>query len=42
VEQINAINKLYEVGYKAGLLPQMKDVREYMIPKEYKKFRMES
>ena len=40
-EQINAINKLYEIGYKAGLLPCMKDVREYMIPNEYKKVRYE-
>ena len=40
-DQINAINKLYEIGYKAGLLPCMKDVREYMIPSEYKKVRYE-
>ena len=40
-DQINAINKLYEIGYKAGLLPCMKDVREYMIPSEYKKARYE-
>ncbi|GAB6074326.1 menaquinone biosynthesis family protein [Nautilia lithotrophica] len=38
-EQINAINKLYEIGYKAGLIPQIKDIREYMIPKEYKNLR---
>ncbi|WP_456480348.1 menaquinone biosynthesis family protein [Nautilia sp.] len=38
-EQINAINRLYEIGYKAGLLPQIKDVREYMIPQEYKNLR---
>jgi len=38
-EQINAINKLYEIGHKAGFLPQMKDIREYMIPKEYKNLR---
>jgi len=38
-EQINAINKLYEIGHKAGLLPQMKDIREYMIPREYKNLR---
>jgi len=35
-EQINAINKLYEIGYKHNLIPCMKDIREYMIPKEYK------
>ena len=38
-EQLNAINKLYEIGYKANLLPCMKDVREYMIPREYKEAR---
>ena len=38
-EQINAINKLYDIGHKAGLLPRMKDIREYMIPKEYKNLR---
>jgi len=41
-EQIGAINKLYEIGHKAGLLPEIKDVREYMIPKEYKELRMEN
>jgi len=38
-EQIEAINKLYEIGQKANLLPCMKDIREYMIPKEYKELR---
>jgi 1,4-dihydroxy-6-naphthoate synthase len=38
-EQLNAINKLYEIGHDAGLLPCMKDIREYMIPKEYKEER---
>ena len=38
-EQIEAINKLYELGYKKGLLPCIKDIREYMIPKEYKNLR---
>ena len=38
-EQINSINKLYEIGYKHNLLPCMKDIREYMIPKEYKNLR---
>ena len=38
-EQINAINKLYEIGYKHNLLPCMKDIKEYMIPKEYKDLR---
>jgi 1,4-dihydroxy-6-naphthoate synthase len=38
-EQIDAINKLYEIGYKANLLPCIKDIREYMIPKEYKEIR---
>jgi len=41
-EQINAINKLYEIGYKYNLLPCMKDIREYMIPKEYKNLRYEN
>ncbi len=38
-DQINAINRLYEIGHKASLLPEMKDIREYMIPKEYKNLR---
>ncbi len=38
-EQINAINRLYEIGHKHNLLPCMKDIREYMIPKEYKDLR---
>ena len=41
-EQIESINKLYEIGHKAQLLPYMKDVREYMIPKEYKRLRFEA
>jgi len=40
-EQINAINKLYEIGYKHNLLPCMRDIREYMIPKEYKNLRFD-
>lgn len=40
-DQINAINKLYEIGHKAGLIPKIKDVREYMIPKEYKNIRFD-
>jgi len=39
-EQINAINRLYEIGYKAGLIPKTEDVRKFMIPKEYKQTRM--
>ena len=39
-EQLNAINKLYEIGHDAGLLPCMKDIREYMIPREYKEERV--
>jgi len=38
-EQIDAINKLYEIAYKADLVPCIKDIREYMIPKEYKEIR---
>ena len=41
-EQIEAINKLYELGYKAGMLPCMKDIREYMIPEKYKELRFEN
>jgi len=37
--QIKALNKLYEIGYKHNLTPCMKDVKEYMIPKEYKTLR---
>jgi 1,4-dihydroxy-6-naphthoate synthase len=40
-EQIDAINTLYKLGYEKGLLPCMKDIREYMIPSEYKNIRME-
>ncbi|AZV45973.1 succinate--CoA ligase [Nautilia sp. PV-1] len=40
-EQLNAINKLYEIGHKAKLLPKIKDIREYLIPKEYKNIRFE-
>ena len=39
IEQIEAINKLYQLGYKHNLLPCMKDIKEYMIPKEYKNLR---
>ncbi len=40
-KQIKALNKLYEIGYKYNLTPCMKDIREYMIPKEYKNIRFE-
>jgi len=40
-DQINAINKLYQLGYKHGLLPHMEDITNYMIPTEYKKVRFE-
>jgi len=40
-DQLNAINKLYEIGHKAGYLPYMKDIRHYMIPKEYKNLRFQ-
>ena len=39
-EQIKALNRLYEIGYKHDLLPRMKDIREYMIPDSYKSLRM--
>ena len=38
-EQIKALNKLYEIGYKYHITPCMKDIREYMIPNEYKELR---
>ena len=38
-EQLNAINKLYEIGHKANLLPKINDIRNYLIPKEYKNLR---
>jgi len=38
-EQLKAINKLYEIGYKNNLLPKMDDIKEYLIPKEYKYLR---
>jgi 1,4-dihydroxy-6-naphthoate synthase len=37
--QLNALNKLYEIGYKHSLLPHMEDIRKYMIPKGYKELR---
>jgi len=37
--QLNAINKLYEIGHKANLLPKINDIRNYLIPKEYKNLR---
>ena len=41
-DQIKAINKLYELGYKKNILPCMKDIREYMVPKEYKDLRFKN
>jgi len=38
-EQLDAINKLYEIGYKANLLPKINDIRNYLIPKEYNNLR---
>jgi 1,4-dihydroxy-6-naphthoate synthase len=38
-EQLNALNKLFEIGYKHNLTPHMEDVRNYLIPKEYKELR---
>ncbi|EDM24631.1 menaquinone biosynthesis family protein [Caminibacter mediatlanticus] len=40
-DQIKALNKLYEIGYKHNLLPCMKDIRKYMIPEEYKNVRFQ-
>ncbi|MEO1958975.1 MAG: MqnA/MqnD/SBP family protein [Nautiliaceae bacterium] len=38
-EQIDAINVLYRLGWERNLLPFVGDVRDYMIPKEYKEIR---
>ena len=40
-EQLKALNKLYEIGYKHNLLPCMKDIRKYTIPEEYKNVRFQ-
>ena len=40
--QIKALNKLYEIGYKYNLTPYIKDIRNYLIPKEYKNLRLEN
>ncbi len=37
--QINAINKLYEIGYNGGIYPEKFDIKDYMIPTEYKDLR---
>ena len=39
-KQIKALNKLYEIGYKHNLIPHIKDIRNYLIPKEYKNLRL--
>ncbi len=38
-EQIKAINMLNKIGYEAGLIPFVKDIKEYMLPDTYKKLR---
>ena len=38
-EQIEAINRLYKLGYENNLLPKMDDIRKFMIPREYKELR---
>jgi len=37
--QLKAINKLFELGFKAGFYPDLIDVKECLIPEEYKKIR---
>ena len=37
--QIKAINKLYELGFKAGFYEQQIDINDYFIPQEYKDLR---
>jgi len=37
--QLKAINKLFELGYKAGYYDKLVDVNSSLIPKEYKKVR---
>ena len=37
--QLDAIDKLFELGYKAGYYPEQITVRDYLVPKEYNDFR---
>ncbi len=37
--QIEAINKLFEIGYKHGEYPQLLQVQDYFVPHEYKEIR---
>jgi len=37
--QLKAINKLFELGFKAGFYDELIDVNECLIPKEYKEIR---
>ncbi|RDU73190.1 succinate--CoA ligase [Helicobacter aurati] len=37
--QLAALNKMYELGYNAGIYPYKLHVENYMIPKEYQKIR---
>ncbi len=37
--QLDAIDKLFELGYKHGFYPSLIKVRDYLVPVEYKDFR---
>ncbi len=37
--QLDAINKLFEIGYDSGYYSERVDIREYLIPVEYSDFR---
>ncbi len=37
--QLDAINKLFEIGYEGGYYEDQLDVRDYLIPCEYQDYR---
>jgi 1,4-dihydroxy-6-naphthoate synthase len=37
--QYKAINKLFELGYKHGFYDTLVDIKDYLIPTEYKELR---
>lgn len=38
-KQLDAIDKLFEIGYESGYYEQRVNVREYLVPKEYQEYR---
>ncbi len=38
-KQLDAVDKLFELGYKNGYFPTLIKVRDYLVPVEYKDFR---